>query len=92
MYKRKLPTYKKVLTDHRSMNLEPRSHHLTTTYMSQVESPRLLGRDPPGLGKAYVGLWPFGSFEVQNLLPESCVTIRSAHDIASGLVGAWLTR
>jgi hypothetical protein len=61
---KKLPTYRKVLTDRRSMNLKPRSHLLTAPYLSQVESLRLLQKDPPRLGKACVRLWSFGSFEV----------------------------
>jgi hypothetical protein len=65
------------------MNSEPRSHLLAAAYMSQVESLRLLQKDPPKLGKACVGLWSFGSFKVRNLLPESCVNIRSMRDIAS---------
>jgi hypothetical protein len=89
---KKLPTYRKVFTDHRSMNSEPQIHLLAAAYMSQVESLRLLQKDPPRAGKACVGLWSFGSFEVQNLVPESCVNIHSKRDIASWLVGAWPTR
>jgi hypothetical protein len=73
------------------MNSKPQSHLVTAAYMSQVESLRLLRKDPPRLGKACVGLWSFGSFKVRNLLPESCVSIRSARDIASWLVATWLT-
>jgi hypothetical protein len=64
MYKGELPTYKKVLTDQRSTNLEPQSHLLVVAYMSRVESLQLLHRDPHRLGKACVGLWSFGSFKV----------------------------
>jgi hypothetical protein len=45
-----LPTYKKVLTDHRSRNLDLRSHFLTAVYTSRVESFQLLHMDPPRLG------------------------------------------
>jgi hypothetical protein len=55
MYK-KLPTYKKVLTDHHSTSLELRSHLLVAVCMSQVESLRLFQKAPPRLGKAYAGL------------------------------------
>jgi hypothetical protein len=85
-----LTTYRKVLTDHRSMNSEHRSHLLTVAYMSRVESLQLIQKDPPRLGKACVGLWSFGSFKVRNLLPETCVNIHSVRDNASWLVGAWL--
>jgi hypothetical protein len=51
MYKGELPTYKKVLTDQRSTNLEPQSHLLVVAYMSRVESLQLLHRDPHRLGK-----------------------------------------
>jgi hypothetical protein len=63
MYK-KLTTYRKVLIDHRSMNLEPRIHLLAVAYMSWVESLRLLQKDPPKLEKACVSLWLFGPFKV----------------------------
>jgi hypothetical protein len=82
-----LTTYRKVITDHHSTNLEPRRHLLVAAYMSRVESIRLPQKDPPRLGKACVDLWSFGSFEVQNLPPKSCVNICSACDIASWLVG-----
>jgi hypothetical protein len=36
MYNKNLPTYKTILTDHRSKSLEFRSHLLATTYMSRV--------------------------------------------------------
>jgi hypothetical protein len=51
-----LPTCKKVLTDHRSRSLELQSHISAVVCMSRVESPRLLHKDPPKLGKACVGL------------------------------------
>jgi hypothetical protein len=35
---KKLITYKRALTDHRSRNLELRSHPLAATYTSQAES------------------------------------------------------
>jgi hypothetical protein len=51
-----LITYKRVLTDHPSKNLELQSHHHTAIYMNQVESSGSLHRDPPKLVKAYDGL------------------------------------
>jgi hypothetical protein len=51
-----LITYKRVLTDHCSKNLELRSHPLAAIYMNQVESSRPLHMDPPKLVKAYGGL------------------------------------
>jgi hypothetical protein len=56
MYNKKLPTYKKVLTDHRSNSLELWSHLLAAAYMSRVKSTRLLHKDSPRLGKACAGL------------------------------------
>jgi hypothetical protein len=85
-----LTTYRKVLSDDRSMNSEPQSHLLAAAYMSRVESLRLVQKDPPRLEKACIGLWLFGSFKVQNLLPESCVNICSPRDITSWFVGAYL--
>jgi hypothetical protein len=35
-----LPTYRKALTEHRSMNSEPQSQLLYVAYMSQLESLR----------------------------------------------------
>jgi hypothetical protein len=35
---KKLTTYRKVLTDHHSMNSGPRTHLLTAAYMSRVDS------------------------------------------------------
>jgi hypothetical protein len=87
----KIPTYRKVLTDHHSMNSEPQSHLLATAYMSQVESLRLHQKDSPRLRKACVSLWSFGSFEVRNHLPENCVNICSVRDMASWHAGAWPT-
>jgi hypothetical protein len=55
MYK-KLPTYKKVLVDHHSMNLKLQNRLLVAFCMSQVESLRLLRRAPPILEKAYDGI------------------------------------
>jgi hypothetical protein len=55
-YTKNLPTYRKVLTGHRSMNSEPRSHLLAAPYMSRVESLQLLQKNPPMLGKACVSL------------------------------------
>jgi hypothetical protein len=52
MYDKKLPTYKNVLADHHSKNLELQSHLLATAYMSQVKSTRLLHKDSLRLGKA----------------------------------------
>jgi hypothetical protein len=78
--------------DHRSKSLELRSHLLTTTSMSQVESTGLLHRDPLRLGKACVSLYSSGSFIVQNLLPESCTISHSVRDIASWPIGALLTK
>jgi hypothetical protein len=51
MYKR-LPTYKKVSTDHRSKNLELQSHLVVAVFMSLVESLQLFQKDPPRLEKA----------------------------------------
>jgi hypothetical protein len=47
------------------MNLEPRSHLLTATYMSRVESLGLLHKDPPRLGKACVGLYRLDLLEYE---------------------------
>jgi hypothetical protein len=52
----KLPTYKKVLTDHCSKSLERQSHLLAAACMSHVESTRLLHKDSLRLGKACAGL------------------------------------
>jgi hypothetical protein len=90
--RKKLTTYRKVLTDHRSMNSEPQSHLLIVAYMSRVESLQLLQKDPPRFQKPCVSLWSFGSIEVRNLPPESCVDMHSMRDIASWLICAWLTR
>jgi hypothetical protein len=51
-----LPTYKKVLTNHRSKSLELQSHLLAAACMSRVKSTQLLHIDPPRLGKAYTDL------------------------------------
>jgi hypothetical protein len=51
-----LITYKRVLVDHHSKNLELWSHPLTAVYMNQVESSRPHHRDPPKLVKDYGGL------------------------------------
>jgi hypothetical protein len=56
MYNKKLITYKRVLTDHRSRNLEHQSCPLAAFYMSRVDSFQLLHKDPPRLGKTFVGL------------------------------------
>jgi hypothetical protein len=87
MYKGKLPTNRKVSTNHRSMNLERQSHLLVVASMSRFESSRLFCREPPRLGQACVSLWSFESFEVRNLLPKSYVNICFASDIASWLTG-----
>jgi hypothetical protein len=55
MYKR-LPTYKKVSTDHHSRNLELWNHLLVAICMGLVKSLRLFQKDPPRLEKACVGL------------------------------------
>jgi hypothetical protein len=52
----KLPTYKRVLTDHHSKNLELWSHLLVVACMSRIESTRLLHKDPPKLGKVCADL------------------------------------
>jgi hypothetical protein len=92
MYNKNLPTYKKVLVDHRSKSLELRSHLLAASCMSQVESTGLLHRDPPRLGKACASLYSSGSFIVQNLLPESCTNSHSVRDIATWPAGALPTK
>ncbi len=51
-----LITYKRVLTDHCSKNLELRSHPLITTNTNRAESPRLIHRGVHKLVKAYDGL------------------------------------
>jgi hypothetical protein len=56
MYNKKLPTYKKVLTNRDYKSLEHRSHLLIATFMSRVKSTRLLHKDPPRLEKACAGL------------------------------------
>jgi hypothetical protein len=50
-----LITYKRVLTDHHSWNLEIRSHPLTAIYTNETESSGPLHRAPPKLVKAYGG-------------------------------------
>jgi hypothetical protein len=52
----KLPTYKKVLVDLHSRNLEFRSRLPIAVDMSQAESLRLLQKAPPKLGKNYASL------------------------------------
>jgi hypothetical protein len=53
---KRLPTYKKVLTDHCSRSLELQSHILIAVCMSLVESLRVFQKNPPRLGKACAGL------------------------------------
>jgi hypothetical protein len=52
----RLPTYKRVIVDQCSMNLELLSRLPIAVYITQVESLRLLEKDPLKLVKAYVGL------------------------------------
>jgi hypothetical protein len=55
----KLPTYKKVVANQYSKNLEPRSHLPFVLYTSQAKSLSWLGRILLKLGKACVGLLSF---------------------------------
>jgi hypothetical protein len=52
----KLATYKNVVVDQCSRNLELQSHLPAVVYMSQTESLRLLQKVPPKLGKAYASV------------------------------------
>jgi hypothetical protein len=52
----KLPTYRIVVANRCSRNLEPQSHPPVAACMSRAESVRLLQMALPKLGKVYVGL------------------------------------
>jgi hypothetical protein len=52
----KLPTYKMVVVDQCSRNLELLSYLPIAVYMSQAERLQLLQKAPPKVEKAYVGL------------------------------------